>query len=1652
MSVSLRASLRLLIAFSTLVALFALPSSALATPGTCTNAPTKDLVCALQVDNQANATIAAYGTHLDQVRMVQVDFSDGTTRTYYRAGQGTNPAGVTVDWGSPATVTQDMVDAAGLPQGFATKVSSELPAAGSKILITDGAMGGKTVTGYRFYDTMPVNSQQHVSVTVTPSRSGGWMPPLVNEITTNTDQLIIEATAGGLSSAQRLSMTCSQMGLGSSTACPSVLPSFNNPTIGATTAPSEVISWSDTKIVVKHPSFPGSVLSGFSLRGPTGNGGYAFSPGVPFAPRIDSIARTSSPRQFQISGATFGRMSHLIVRLEDGTLRRVSKPSTATASSTGVTVNTWGENSIIVTDTALKGHSIENITIFYTPTTGDTTPKAMTEKNLHLYFVGTITAIFSDAINSLTVSGEGLQAVTSLTIKFSDAVDYVINMVENDGTFNELTVTDEILGGHTVTGVIATAYDGQTMQLLGQNVTVAAPGPRFTLAGPDAGLKVGTGALVWNVNSQDPIVQLYCSVDGGAEVACPGNGISIIDYSAANLGLGTHTLTVRGQGLFASTTLAPISFQIVANPAVSISGVAEGERLASLAGRSITITSTGGPIVSQTCTLTVDGVVVSTSCASPIALDSLPAGNAQLTVESTGQPGTQTQIKTVNFLAGPAATVAIDHNSITTNGLDISFAFSAANATGAVCYLFDQNSNLVASKSSCTSPATLTAPTGGAFSIQVVASNSTSSATDSASAIIATAVNLQLSGINNGAIYPSTAGLALSWTNTGGPIASMSCGVYNEARTNYDYQSVPCTSPIDLSGFGDGYLQVQLQVTGYDGNTSYYYAYASIGKPVTLTLDRSSVSVANNTVTGQFSVTNATSVSCYVHDTNWNYYRYAYPCSSPLSISIAGLPTGTYILDIYADNAVSSANESMTLTLASAPTVNIITPSNGSSVSSPTFRYTTSGGATAVSCLLDGQPLTPCPAQSDYTGSMGALTAGSHTLQVTASNGAGSAMATSTFTAAGPQLSISYPSAGQQLSSQYQNGFGYSQVGATSVACEVDGAAISSCGSSSQTNFNGVLPLLGAGNHTLTVKATNAIATTTRSVTFQVVNPPAITITSGPDDGATVRDNAVQYGFTLSGVTSATCQLDSYQSFPCSGSLYTGSPKANPFSWSSSIGNNLGAGTHTVTITASNVGGYSQVTRTFTIERVALVTSNAATGPAFGQFDVTGNFDAAQAGVRNYSVRGVVDEAADGSMIVQGTYSRLIKNGTNPYVRSNGVVLMKVKSDLTLDTSFGDAGVLSIETSTSGDTPELVDVDGNYVYVVLYGAGAERTDARIISRYNKLTGDKDTAFGDVTVGLPAALRSSQDLRVVRNVESDGAGGVLVMGSMFHSSSYNDWSGFVARISGNAQDMAFDGDGIQVQLPAGVSGCSGSQSWYRLDFMDAVVLGSGKIVVSGTADGAPLCASSGRQMLYGLNADGSLDTAFATGGSTPLGYAAGRAANGYNLRVDLTAAGKLMVVGGGLSDSSVALYNTNGTPDNTFNSANSFPDQHVKTILGYPTGFAAQYAHRNADGSYLLGGDSPYSWSPLYGKKALVKLTANGDVDTAFGNAGIVTVNNELARSTFNAGFGGSYMGGVYMDGQGRALLLGHNVAGGTSNASDGRQAMIRRFSAAGAEG
>ena len=183
---------------------------------------------------------------------------------------------------------------------------------------------------------------------------------------------------------------------------------------------------------------------------------------------------------------------------------------------------------------------------------------------------------------------------------------------------------------------------------------------------------------------------------------------------------------------------------------------------------------------------------------------------------------------------------------------------------------------------------------------------------------------------------------------------------------------------------------------------------------------------------------------------------------------------------------------------------------------------------------------------------------------------------------------------------------------------------------------------------------------------------------------------------------------------------------------------------------------------------------------------------------------------------------------------------------------------------------------------------------------------------------------------------------------------------------------------------------------------AVSAGDGKVLIAGRQ--GDLGTGTSRLVLQRLNADGSLDTAFGSGGKV-LGP---EGANEAAFAVAIDADGNIVVAGRRGDDLLVARFKSNGAVDTRFGTNGS-------AVADFGGGIDVAYSLLIApDGSVLAAGGStqPGAAGDAF---AFARFTRDGRADTTFGTAG---------RALFAQGAGGNIAGAVTVDAAGRVVAAG----------------------------
>jgi uncharacterized delta-60 repeat protein len=266
---------------------------------------------------------------------------------------------------------------------------------------------------------------------------------------------------------------------------------------------------------------------------------------------------------------------------------------------------------------------------------------------------------------------------------------------------------------------------------------------------------------------------------------------------------------------------------------------------------------------------------------------------------------------------------------------------------------------------------------------------------------------------------------------------------------------------------------------------------------------------------------------------------------------------------------------------------------------------------------------------------------------------------------------------------------------------------------------------------------------------------------------------------------------------------------------------------------------------------------------------------------------------ADGKIVVAGWYHV----GGNDF----DFALARYNTDGTLDTSFGTNGIVTIDTGDRDDQATDVAIQSDGMIVVVGGHYTATNTFFIVVRCNT-DGSPDTSFG--TNGIITTDVGGDGSAEALVIQTDGK---IVVGGYYYTGGQYDFA--LVRYIANGhldEDFGTNADGIVTTDIGGID-----------NYINALAIQSdGKIVAAGYSQG-----SSDYFVLARYNSDGSLDTAFGTGGTVTTSIAGNPGEDDEGFDVGIQSDGKIVVAGYsnavGDYDFALARYNTDGTLDTSF---------------------------------------------------------------------------------------------------------------------------------------
>jgi hypothetical protein len=374
--------------------------------------------------------------------------------------------------------------------------------------------------------------------------------------------------------------------------------------------------------------------------------------------------------------------------------------------------------------------------------------------------------------------------------------------------------------------------------------------------------------------------------------------------------------------------------------------------------------------------------------------------------------------------------------------------------------------------------------------------------------------------------------------------------------------AVACTSPFTIT-VSDGTHTVQICVTDSVGSSGCIVLTFTVDTTAPDTTIISSFPSPTAVTTANFSFTSSESGSTFACSLDGAAFS---SCVSP--ITYTSLADGSHTFQVRATDSAGNtdptpATRTWVVDTTKPDTTITSQPSNPSGSASASFTFVSSEPSSTFVCQLDGVGFTPCTSPQSYT----ALTDGSHTFQVRASDAVGNTDSTpASYTWAidttAPDTSIT--SGPNASGSNASFSFTSTEVGST-FACSLDGAAFSGC--TSPQNYTG----LTLGTHNFQVRATDAIGNTDptpASQTWsQVDDHVSITLTSAPGPSTSDLHPTFTWSTTGSPAPTATCSVNGGAAAACT----------SPFTV-----NLTDVSMNTISITVSNgVGSASATTSTW---------------------------------------------------------------------------------------------------------------------------------------------------------------------------------------------------------------------------------------------------------------------------------------------------------------------------------------------------------------------------------------------------------------------------------------------------------------------------------------
>jgi hypothetical protein len=786
------------------------------------------------------------------------------------------------------------------------------------------------------------------------------------------------------------------------------------------------------------------------------------------------------------------------------------------------------------------------VTVVATDTAGNQTTQTATivvdQTNPTVSISGQTSPTASSASQNLTITAADNVALSTVTCR----VDSGSNTSCIGGTYATGTLT---AGSHTITVIATDTAGNQTTQTA--TIVVDQTSPSVAISGltsPTSSSASQTATITASDNIA--LASQTCRLDSGSAVACTTS------FVTGALAAGSHTITVVATDTSGNVTTQTATIVVdETSPSVAITGLTSPT--ASGASQTATITASDNvAIASQTCRLDSGA---NTACTTSYATGALTAGSHTITVVATDTSGNVTTQTATIIVDQTAPTVSISGLSSPTNSTASQTATIAASDNVA---LASQTCRLDSGAiTACTTSYATGTLTAGSHTITVVATDTAGNSTTQTATIVVdqTAPSVSISGLSSPTRF-TTSQTATIAASDNVAIASQTCRLDSGPIT-------ACTTSYATGVLTAGSHTITVVATDTAGNVTTQTANIVVDL-TTPTLSISGLTSPTASGASQTATITAgdnlalSTVTCRLDSG-------ATTSCIDGSYATGTLAAGSHtITAIATDTAGNQTTQTATIIVdQTAPSVAIsglTSPTSSSAGQTATITASDNVAIATQTCRLDSGANTACT--TSYA--TGALTAGSHTVTVIATDTSGNVTtqtATIVVDQTAPSVAISgLTSPTRFTTSQTATITRSDNVAIASQTCRLNSGTAVACTTSFATGT------LNVGTNTITVVATDTSGNVTTQTATIVVDQtaPSVAISgltsptaSGASQTATIAasDNVA--------IATQTCRLDSGANTACTTSFATGA---------------LTAGSHTITVIATDTSG-NVTTQTSTI-------------------------------------------------------------------------------------------------------------------------------------------------------------------------------------------------------------------------------------------------------------------------------------------------------------------------------------------------------------------------------------------------------------------------------------------------------------------------------------